>query len=241
MDAAWRKRPALQVLIGLDKSVINGCWWNAAWLECARYSKGQFYDVLHDVKLALLYISVSQDVEVLMPISFICMLCDLDLSASWQCICTVHLNVGKCISCAEALWSVAFSLFKILLRLIDSFFFFRAVVPVAAKSDTSAGGMRRAWTGRQVCDDTYWRCHCAVNQQIKKTKKTIPCHTQPPLYCATLCFCHVSLCASCVKQKNLLETVLTQGTETHLCSFSMYINVWWYQQQKEDRIIWHLQ
>lgn len=86
-----------------------------------------------------------------------------------------------------------------------NYFFPRAVVPVAVKSDRSAGGMRRAWTGRQVCDDTYWWCHCAVNQQIKKQKKTIPCHTQPPLYCATLCFCHVSLCASCVKQRRICQ------------------------------------
>lgn len=104
-----------------------------------------------------------------------------------------------------------------------------AVDPAGVKSDTSGGGMRRAWTGRQVCDDTYWRCHCAVNSQIKEkikkkttTKKPIPCHTQPPLYCATLCFLS-SLCVSCVKQrKTLLKAVLTPGTGTRVFSFSMY-------------------
>lgn len=60
----------------------------------------------------------------------------------------------------------------------------------------------------------------------KTTKKPIPCHTQPPLYCATLCFLS-SLCVSCVKQrKTLLEAVLTPGTGTRVFSFFLCINVW---------------
>lgn len=86
-----------------------------------------------------------------------------------------------------------------------------AVVPAEARSDTSGGGMRRAWTGRRVCDDTYRRCHRGVSiskkgvgrkKNKKKTKKkkiyTVP-HSTTFVLCYTVFFVMLSLCASCVK------------------------------------------
>lgn len=90
-------------------------------------------------------------------------------------------------------------------------------------------------------------CYHSVNQKKGKFKKTnkkrIPCHTQPPLYCATLCFCHSSLCASCVKKEIVRNSINARNRNTcfFFCFFSMYISVWWYQQQREATIIWHLQ
>lgn len=55
----------------------------------------------------------------------------------------------------------------------------------------------------------------------KSLKIAIPCHTPPPLYCATLCFLScTSVCKLC-RTRKIVRTVLTPENETHLCS-SLY-------------------
>lgn len=51
------------------------------------------------------------------------------------------------------------------------YIFFPAVILVAVKSDTSAGGMRKVWTGRRVCDDTPVVPLCRRSLDFKKKKE----------------------------------------------------------------------
>lgn len=74
-------------------------------------------------------------------------------------------------------------------------------------------------------------CCQPVNQQT-----SIPCHLCTVLHCV---FCHVSLCVSRVKQRIFIRNIINEGRLRHACVFffSVYISIWWYQQQKDARIM----
>lgn len=82
--------------------------------------------------------------------------------------------------------------------------------------------MTKVWTGKRVCDDTNWWCHCAVNHSLKKEslKITIPCHTLPPLYCATLCFLsYTSVCKLCRIRRVVRNSINTRKWDTFVFLF----------------------
>lgn len=65
-----------------------------------------------------------------------------------------------------------------------------------------------------------------LKKKLKKTttKKPIPCHTQPPLYCATLCFFVKSVCKLCKTKKNFVRgSINTRNRDT--CVFFFYVSM----------------
>lgn len=160
----------------------------------------------------------------------------------------LHAGWFRCLGCLWTGTACIFITSIILFKLTSTkmYIFFPAVILVAVKSDTSAGGMRKVWTGRRVCDDTPVVPLCRRSLDLKKQKKkgnfkndyTVP-HSTTFVLCYTVFFCHVHLCANCVELGKLLETVLTPENETRVCvPLCMEFCVRRYQQQKEATVTW---
>lgn len=113
------------------------------------------------------------------------------------------------------------------------FFFPRAVAPQMAKSDTSDENTRRAWTGRQVCDDTHTGGDAVLSvdssyetKQSKNKKQYSVLHVitfRTVLHCVFIYF--LSSCKSVWRscKANVLETTSTQAKEKHMDVLFLYI------------------